>query len=93
MKILVDADACPVISIVEKIAKEHQIPVILFCDTNHILNSSYSEVITVSAGMDSADFALAAKCTKDDIVVTQDYGVAALILAKGARGIHQNGRI
>ena len=92
MRILVDADACPVVSIVEQIAKKYQISVILLCDTNHILQSDYSEVLTVGAGADAVDFKLVSVCQKDDIVVTQDYGVAAMILGKGAYGIHQSGR-
>ncbi|MCP1103230.1 uncharacterized protein YaiI (UPF0178 family) [Aequitasia blattaphilus] len=92
MKILVDADACPVVSIVENIAKKYQIPVTLLCDTNHVLHSDYSEVITVGAGADAVDFKLVSICQKGDIVVTQDYGVAAMILGKGAYGIHQNGK-
>ena len=92
MRILVDADACPVVSIVEHIAKKYQISVILLCDTNHILQSDYSEVLTVGAGADAVDFKLVSVCQKDDIVVTQDYGVAAMILGKGAYGIHQSGR-
>ena len=80
MRILVDADACPVVSIVEHIAKKYQISVILLCDTNHILQSDYSEVLTVGAGADAVDFKLVSVCQKDDIVVTQDYGVAAMIL-------------
>ena len=47
MQIFVDADACPVVGIVEKVAKEHSVPVTLLCDTNHVLASDYSEV-TVS---------------------------------------------
>ena len=93
MRILVDADACPVIGIVEAVARRHEIPVILFCDTNHILSSTYSKIITVAAGADAVDFVIAKECSKDDIVVTQDYGVAAMILGKGAKGIHQNGKI
>lgn len=89
MRILVDADACPVVSIVEHIANKYQISVILLCDTNHILQSDYSEVLTVGAGADAVDFKLVSVCQKDDIVVTQDYGVAAMILGKGAYGIHQ----
>ena len=50
MKIYVDADACPVVAIVEQIAKEYEIPVTLLCDTNHVLYSDYSEVVTVGAG-------------------------------------------
>ena len=92
MQILVDADACPIISIVEIIAKEHNIPVTLLCDTNHMLQSDYSEVITVGAGADAVDFKLISICHKGDIVITQDYGVAAMILAKGAYGIHQSGK-
>lgn len=92
MQILVDADACPVVGIVEQIAKKYNIPVTLLCDTNHVLQSDYSEVITVGAGADAVDFKLVSICQKGDIVVTQDYGVAAMILAKGAYGIHQSGK-
>ena len=92
MKILVDADACPVVQIVEKTARRHNIPVPLLCDTNHVLYSDYSEVKIIGAGADAVDFALVGLCERDDIVVTQDYGVAAMILGKGARGIHQSGR-
>ena len=84
MKIYVDADACPVVAIVEQIAKEYEIPVTLLCDTNHVLYSDYSEVVTVGAGADAVDFKLVSLCHKGDIVVTQDYGVAAMILGKGA---------
>lgn len=92
MRILVDADACPVVKIVEHTAEKYQIPVILLCDTNHVLQSGYSEVLTVGAGADAVDFKLVSICRKGDIVVTQDYGVAAMILGKGAYGIHQSGR-
>ena len=92
MRILVDADACPVVAIVEHTARKYNIPVILLCDTNHILSSDYSEVLTVGAGADAVDFKLVSICKKGDIVVTQDYGVAAMILGKGAYGIHQSGK-
>ena len=80
------------VSIVEKTAKKYEIPVVLLCDTNHVLYSDYSEVITVGAGADAVDFKLVSLCQKGDIVVTQDYGVAAMILGKGAYGIHQSGK-
>lgn len=92
MKILVDADACPVTRIVERIAAQHKLPVLLLCDTNHVLRSDYSEVKVIGAGADAVDFALLNQCCKGDIVVTQDYGVAAMILGKGAYGIHQSGK-
>jgi len=90
--IWVDADACPVVRIVEQAARRHGLPVTLLCDTNHALTSDYSEVRTISAGRDSVDFALVNLCQRGDIVVTQDYGVAAMTLGKGAHGIHQSGQ-
>ncbi len=93
MKILVDADACPVIGITERIAEEYGIPVILLCDTSHVLYSEYSEVKIIGAGADAVDFALLNLCAAGDIVVTQDYGVAAMALGKGAFAIHQSGRL
>ena len=92
MKILVDADACPVVKNVEEIAKDYKIPVVLLCDTNHILTSNYSEVKVIGAGADAVDFALMNQCQKGDVVVTQDYGVAAMALGKGAYAIHQSGK-
>ena len=92
MQILVDADACPVVSIVERVAKEHNLPVTLLCDTNHVLSSDYSEVIVVGAGADAVDYKLISICHKGDVVVSQDYGVAAMALGKGAYAIHQSGK-
>lgn len=92
MKIYVDADACPVVSIVEKIAEKYMICVTLLCDTNHVINSYYSEVKIIGAGADAVDFALINLCKRGDIVVTQDYGVAAMALGKGAYCIHQSGK-
>lgn len=92
MKIFVDADACPVVDIVEDIATKYNIPVTLLCDTNHVLMSDYSEVIVVGAGADAVDYKLISICHRGDIVVTQDYGVAAMALGKGAFAIHQSGK-
>lgn len=92
MKIYVDADACPVVDIVEKIAGKYSIAVTLLCDTNHVLYSDYSEVVVVGAGADAVDYKLISICCKGDIVVSQDYGVAAMALGKGAYAIHQSGK-
>ena len=88
MKIFVDADACPVVGIVEELAKKYTIPVTLLCDTNHVISSDYSEVIVVGAGADAVDYKLISICHKGDMVVSQDYGVAAMALGKGAYAIH-----
>ncbi|MGE5474453.1 MAG: YaiI/YqxD family protein [Ignavibacteriales bacterium] len=93
MKILVDADACPVKQIIVRIAKENNIPVIMFIDTSHVINDGYSEVKILDKSRDSVDIALANQVAKGDIVVTQDYGVAAMALPKGAKAVNQNGLI
>ena len=90
-RILVDADACPVVAGVEEMAEKYDLPCKLFCDTNHVLKSSYSQVEVVGAGADAVDFALISQLNEGDVVVTQDYGVAAMALGKGAFGIHQSG--
>ena len=92
MQIFVDADACPVVGIIETMAEKYNIPTTLLCDTNHVLSSAYSEVIVVGAGADAVDYKLISICHKGDIVVSQDYGVAAMALGKGAYAIHQSGK-
>lgn len=92
MQIFVDADACPVVSIEESLAKKYDVPCILLCDMNHVMTSAYSEVIIVGTGADAVDFKLVSLIKRGDICVTQDFGVAAMILGKGAYGIHQSGR-
>ena len=54
--------------------------------------SEYSEVIVVGEGADAVDYKLISICQKGDIVVSQDYGVAAMALGKGAYVIHQSGK-
>lgn len=93
MRILVDADACPVKEIIELVAERMQIPVVMFIDTSHILSSQYSEIVSVSKAPDAVDFALINRSERGDIVVTQDYGVAAMALGKGAYAIHPGGKL
>ena len=92
MQIFVDADACPVVDIVETIAEKYNIPTTLLCDTNHVLCSDYCEVIVIGAGADAVDYKLISICHRGDIVVSQDYGVAAMARGKGAYAIHQFGK-
>jgi uncharacterized protein YaiI (UPF0178 family) len=91
VRILVDADACPVKEIILRTAKRRNIPVTMVIDTSHELNDGYSTVITVDKGTDSADYAITGMAACHDVVVTQDYGLAAMVLAKEASAIDQNG--
>lgn len=93
MKILVDADACPVKEIIVRAAKKRGIPVTMLIDTSHVLSDGYSTVITVDKGPDSADLRLVNLIERGDLVVTQDYGVAAMSLGRGARALNQDGLV
>jgi len=58
MQIFIDADACPVVDIVETIAEKYNISTTLLCDMNHILYSDYSEVIVVDVGLHTTYYEL-----------------------------------
>lgn len=92
MKILVDADACPVRKIIVSVAKEYDLEVIMFTDTSHILaEDDCFKAVLVDKAKDSVDIALINQTDEGDIVITQDYGLAAMALAKRAAVIHHNG--
>lgn len=91
MKIIVDADACPVKNIIKNIAVKYNIPVAMVCDTSHIITDDYCKVITVDKFSDSADIYLINLTEEGDLVITQDYGVAAMALGKKAYAISNNG--
>lgn len=91
MRIIVDADGCPVREIVEKTARAYKLEAVFVTDYNHILHSDYARIITVDQQQDSADLRIAALARENDIVVTGDYGVAALTLAKGCAPIQFSG--
>jgi uncharacterized protein YaiI (UPF0178 family) len=93
MKILIDADGCPVVDLTIKIGKEYNLDVIIVKNYAHEIEDNYATVITVDLSPDSADYYIVNKSEKNDIVVTQDYGLAAMALSKGAICINQNGLI
>ena len=93
MKILVDADACPVKDIIIDCASTHRLAVIMVCDVAHTLYypEDFVTVVTVDQGSDSADLAITNRTQPNDICITQDYGLASLLLAKKATVLHPNG--
>ncbi|MBP3647818.1 MAG: YaiI/YqxD family protein [Clostridia bacterium] len=93
MQLWIDADACPVVNLAISVAAKHGIPVTLVCDDAHFMQREGARTITVSQGADSADMVLVNLLKPGDAVVTQDYGLAALCLARGAYPLDQNGRI
>lgn len=93
MKILIDADGCPVVDLAINISHNYNIEIIIMCDTSHMFNKPGVETIVISKGIDSVDFALVNRVNKGDIVITQDYGLAAMVLSKNGYAINQNGLI
>jgi len=93
MTILIDADGCPVVDITVKIAAEYGAGCVILCDTSHVFEKPGAKTITVSKGSDSVDFALVNMVQAGDIVITQDYGLAAMCLARKAVPLSQDGMI
>lgn len=93
MKIFIDADGCPVVDLTLETAEKYQVETVILCDTSHEFRRDGIETVVVSKGADSVDFALVNRIQSGDIAVTQDYGLAAMCMAKGAIPINQNGMI
>lgn len=93
LRILVDADACPVKDIVEDIAADYRLDLILVVNPHHQLESRVGRIVRVDGGSQAVDLALANLARNGDIVVTQDYGLACMVMAKHSRAIHPNGWI
>jgi uncharacterized protein YaiI (UPF0178 family) len=93
MRIIVDADACPGKDIIERLGKEHGLEVIMYCDINHFLSSDYAVIKYMDSGFQSVGMAVANEAKANDIVVSQDFGVAAMVLGKKAFAISPKGYI
>ncbi|WP_431030474.1 YaiI/YqxD family protein [Lysinibacillus sp. LZ02] len=92
MQLLIDADACPVVDLALFISSQYEIKPILFCDTSHRIERQNVITIIVPKGPDSVDFKLVNTLSKGDIVITGDYGLAAMCIAKGAYVVDSNGK-
>lgn len=93
MRIWIDADGCPVVNQTLKIAEKNSIPVTVVKNYAVVIESDYAEVVTVDISKDAVDYFIANHMQKGDLVVTQDYGLAAMVLAKNGKCITQNGRV
>ena len=93
MRVLIDGDASPVKELAINICKEFNKCCIIYLDYAHEYESDYADVIFCDKHKDSVDLRISNDCMKDDIVITQDYGLATLILSKGGVVVHNNGYI
>ena len=91
MRVLIDGDGCPVVDIAVRLCRQEKVPCLILCDTAHCIERDGVQTIVVDKGADSADFALVNLLQPGDLVITQDYGLASMCLARGARVMHQDG--
>ena len=91
MRVLVDADGCPVVDITVRICETAGVECLLLCDTAHQIIRPSATTLVFDKGADSVDFAIANRVSTGDIVITQDYGLASMCLAKNAKVLHQDG--
>ena len=91
MRIYIDADGCPVVDSTLRLAAAHRVETVILCDTSHEIQRPGVQTVTVSKGADSVDFALVNLLRPGDVVVTQDYGLAAMCLARSALALNQDG--
>lgn len=92
IRILVDADACPVKEEVKAAARQTGVPVIMVSSYDHVLREEEGvQVVRVDRGKESADLYIVNHLRAGDLVITQDYGLAALVLAKRAYALSERG--
>ena len=89
--ILIDSDGCPVVDLTIQTAAKYKVPVLILCDTAHQIQRDGAQTLTFDKGADSVDFALVNRVHPGDLVITQDYGLASMCLARCARVLNQNG--
>ena len=91
MTILIAADGCPVVDLTVQTAGKYKVPVLILCDTAHQVQRDGAQTLTFDKGPDSVDFALVNRVHPGDLVITQDYGLASMCLARRTRVLNQNG--
>ena len=78
--VLIDADGCPVVDLTIRICRACSVPVLILCDTAHRIERDGAETMVFDKGADSVDVALVNHVRPGDVVITQDYGLAAMVL-------------
>ena len=93
MRVLIDADACPSINLITECVKKNNLELLLYTDDSHNIVNDYGIVKTVEKGFQSVDIVIINEIKQNDILITQDYGLALLALSKKSTVIHPKGMI
>lgn len=93
MIIYIDADSCPVIRATLNISNKYNLKTIIVKDYNHNINihDENVEIITVNQDNDAADMYIIKYIKKDDILITNDMGLASIALGKKSKILNFNG--
>ncbi|MFI3307819.1 MAG: DUF188 domain-containing protein [Mycoplasmatota bacterium] len=91
MRIVIDADACPNVYEIINIAQQYKIKILIVADDSHVFKNDYADIVICETGYQSADMYILNNLKKEDIVITQDYGVAVIALSKVYAVIHPTG--
>lgn len=94
MRIIVDGDACPAKEAIVALGQEEKIPVLIVVSIAHWQDFTLgAQWITVDNISQETDLTILNKMQTGDIIVTDDYGLASLVLAKGGEAVSFRGRI
>lgn len=97
MRILVDADACPVKAQILSVARRHACEVVLIASHAHRMpdleGAPDVAVIAVESSPQAVDIALTNASRRGDVVVTGDYGLACMVLGRGVRALSFRGQV
>ncbi len=90
-KIIVDADACPgnVLQICYRLGEKFSRPVWTVASFNHCVGADNHIVVGNDPG--EADLKIINFCQRGDVVITQDGGLAAMVVGKGAHCLGPSG--
>lgn len=93
MVILVDGDGCPELQTIKELAYRYGVKMTVFIDYAHFIQDDYFKIVMCEIGNDSVDMNLLKQTQTGDLVITQDYGLASLVLSKGAKVLHTSGKV
>ncbi|KAF1300976.1 MULTISPECIES: YaiI/YqxD family protein [Enterococcus] len=95
MRLVIDGDGSPVKEEVIQLGREYDLPVLIVTSVDHYTRKEYPDFVQfiyVDKGADRADYRIVKEIQPGDVVVTQDYGLASLVLGKKAHVFHHSGK-
>lgn len=95
MRLIIDGDGSPVKNEVIELGERFRLPVVIVTSVDHYTRKEFPEFVSfiyVDKGADRADYQIVKEIKATDLLITQDYGLASLVLPKKARVFHHSGK-